>query len=200
MLENGEYRRLGENNVKIAGVRVISATNRELSTQVERGNFRQDLYYRLGTVKLHIPALRFRQGDIQLLIRHFLRECAARNGLHDRHFEIDVKAVEALELYDWPGKVRELHNEFMRIVSLIGPSDVIRFGMLSEPVKSKRKSRKSGGKLLERSVQQYERRLILDALHRNDWNRVRTSEEIGVPRTTLITKMRKLKIAAREQL
>jgi DNA-binding NtrC family response regulator/tetratricopeptide (TPR) repeat protein len=198
LLENGEFRRLGENRVRIARVRVVSATNRDLVKEVERGTFRRDLYYRLGTVKLHIPALRFRQRDIELLLRHFLKECALRNQQTNRHFQIDVKAMEALELYDWPGNIRELQNEIRRIVSLIGKSDLIRFAMLSQPIKDylRSKNRKNG--LLERSVERYERRLILDALNSNDWNRLRTAEKLGIPRTTLLAKMRRLNVAAQQ--
>jgi transcriptional regulator with AAA-type ATPase domain/tetratricopeptide (TPR) repeat protein len=197
LLENGEFRRLGENKVRIAQVRVVSATNRDLMKEVERGTFRRDLYYRLGTVKLHIPALRFRTRDIELLIRHFLKQCALRNCETNRYFEIDVKAIEALELYDWPGNVRELQNEIRRIVSLIGESDLIRFGMLSHPIKDYLKSKNRSDGLLERSVERYERRLILDALNKHDWNRLRTAEELGVPRTTLLAKIRRLNVAAR---
>jgi len=197
LLENGEFRRLGENRVHLADVRVISATNRDLMKEVERRVFRRDLFYRLGTVKLTIPPLRFRQRDIQLLIRHFLKECAGRNKMFGRHFQIDVKAMEALEIYNWPGNVRELHNEMMRIVSLIGDVDMIRFGMLSDTIKEfvKLKNRSEG--LLEESVERYERRLILEALNRNDWNRLRTAEYVGIPRTTLLAKMKRLNIATR---
>jgi transcriptional regulator with AAA-type ATPase domain/tetratricopeptide (TPR) repeat protein len=197
LLENGEFRRLGENQLRIAHVRVVSATNRDLMREVERGTFRRDLYYRLGTVKLHVPALRFRQRDIELLLRHFLKQCGLRAGQTHRYFEIDVKAMEALELYDWPGNVRELQNEIRCIISLIGESDLIRFGMLSQPIKDYLKSKNRSDGLLERSVERYERRLILDALNKHDWNRLRTAEELGLPRTTLIAKIRRLNVAAR---
>jgi DNA-binding NtrC family response regulator len=200
LLENGEYRRLGDNEVQMADVRVISATNRDLAREVERGSFRRDLFYRLGAVNLAIPSLRFRKNDVPLLIRHFLKECAARNRRTDRTFQVDVKAVEAMTLYDWPGNVRELHNEVFRVVSLIGNNDTIRFGMLSDGIKDfvKKKHRSDG--LLEQSVDQYERNLILAALERNDWNRLRTADEIGIPRTTLLAKMKRFNIAPRENV
>jgi DNA-binding NtrC family response regulator/tetratricopeptide (TPR) repeat protein len=197
LLENGEFRRLGENKVRIADVRVISATNRDLQREVERGRFRRDLYYRLGAVKLQVPALRFRKRDVELLMRHFLHQCAYRNRHTSRYFEIDVKAMEALELYNWPGNVRELQNEILRMVSLIGEGDVIRFGMLSQSIKEYLKSKNRPEGLLERSVERYERRLILDALNKNDWNRLRTAEELGLPRTTLIAKMKRLNVATK---
>jgi DNA-binding NtrC family response regulator/tetratricopeptide (TPR) repeat protein len=197
LLENGEYRRLGENEVRLANVRIVSATNRKLLKEVDKGTFRRDLYYRLGTVKICIPPLRFRKRDIRLLVRYFLRQCAIRCGQPHRFFEIDAKAMEALELYDWPGNVRELQNEIRRIVSLIGDTDVIGFAMLSRPIKEYLTSKNRSESLLERRVERYERRLILDALNKNDWNRLRTAEELGLPRTTLLAKMRRLNVAAR---
>ena len=198
LIENGEYRRLGESTMRKADVRFVSATNRDLSKEVERGRFRRDLYYRVAPLRLTIPPLRFRTSDIQLMIRHFLRECAQMNGIADRHIEIDVKAMEALELYDWPGNVRELFNEILRVVSLIGRGDLVRFNMLSENIQEYLKNKKRGTDgLLERSVEQYERRLILHALERNDWNHLRTAESIGVPRTTLLAKLKRLNIASK---
>ena len=197
LLENGEFRRLGESAVRQADVRVISATNRDLKKELDRGAFRRDLFYRVSPIRLTIPPLRLRSRDIQLLVRHFLRDCAALNGIADRYIEIDVKAMEALELYDWPGNVRELYNEILRVVSLIGRGDLVRFAMLSDNIKEYLKSKNRGDGLLDRSVEQYERRLILNALDKNDWNRMRTADSVGVPRTTLIAKLKRLNVATK---
>jgi len=197
LLENGEYRRLGESAMRKADVRVISATNRDLKKDAEHGAFRLDLYYRVSPVKLTIPPLRLRTSDIQLMTRHFLRECAQMNGIADRYIELDVKAMEALELYDWPGNVRELHNEILRVVSLIGKGDFVKFAMLSDTVKDFLKTNKRSEGLLDRSVEQYERRLILDALEKNDWNKLRTADAIGIPRTTLLAKLKRMNIASK---
>jgi DNA-binding NtrC family response regulator/tetratricopeptide (TPR) repeat protein len=197
LMENGEYRRLGESAVRTAEVRVISATNRDLKSDAEKGSFRRDLFYRISPVRITIPPLRMRSRDIQLLVRRFLRECAAMNGISDRYIEIDVKAMEALELYHWPGNVRELHNEILRVVSLIGKGSLVRFPMLSESIKDYLKGRNRGDGLLDRSVEQYERRLILSALENHDWNRMRTADAIGVPRTTLLAKLKRLNIASK---
>ena len=198
LIENGEYRRLGESSMRKADVRFISATNRNLTKEVERGKFRRDLFYRVAPLRLTIPPLRMRASDIQLMVRHFLRDCAQMNGIADRYIEIDVKAMEALELYDWPGNVRELFNEMLRVVSLIGRGDLVRFSMLSDHIQEYLHAKRRGTEgLLERSVEQYERRLILHALERNDWNHLRTAEKIGVPRTTLLAKLKRLNIASR---
>ena len=157
LIENGEFRRLGESSMRQADVRVISATNRDLAKEVERGKFRRDLYYRVAPLRLTIPPLRMRTSDIQLMVRHFLRDCAQMNGIADRYIEIDVKAMEALELYDWPGNVRELFNEMLRVVSLIGRGDFVRFNMLSDHIQEYLHSKRRGTEgLLERSVEQYD--------------------------------------------
>jgi transcriptional regulator with PAS, ATPase and Fis domain len=195
LLENGDYRRLGENVGRKADVRLISATNKDLEKLTEAGAVREDLFYRLATVKLRIPPLRERRRDVEFLVRHFLLEGLAAIGQNNRPVHLDIKALEALEQYHWPGNVRELKNEIMRNLSLIGNADVIRFGMLSERTKNAFESKGSRGRLTER-VDRYERRLILKALEENDWSRIRTAEQIGIPRTTLLFKMKRLNIIA----
>lgn len=193
LLENGEYRRLGENAVRYADIRVVSATNKDLQERVEKNLFREDLYYRLATVRFRIPPLRERKRDIEFLMRHFLKEGLEKIGKTQRLVHVDMKALEAFEIYHWPGNVRELKNEIMRVLSLIGEGELIRFGMLSDRIKDAFKSRGDGG-VLTRRVERYERRLILKALEENEWNRSKTADQIGIPRTTLLFKMKQLNI------
>jgi DNA-binding NtrC family response regulator len=195
LLENGEFRRLGENAVRYADIRVISATNKDLEDRVEQGLFREDLYFRLATVRFKIPPLRERKRDIEVLTRHFLNEGLEKIGKPRRLVHVDLKALEAFEIYPWPGNVRELKNEILRILSLIGEGEVIRFGMLSERIKEAFRSKNDGG-VLTKSVERFERRLILKALEENDWNRSKTADQIGIPRTTLLFKMKQLDITA----
>jgi DNA-binding NtrC family response regulator/Tfp pilus assembly protein PilF len=195
LLENGEFRRLGENAVRYADIRVVSATNKDLQERVEKGLFREDLYFRLATVRFKIPPLRERKRDIEFLARHFLAEGLEKIGKPRRLVHMDMKALEAFEIYHWPGNVRELKNEILRILSLIGEGELIRFGMLSERIKEAFRSKNDGG-VLSRRVERYERRLILKALEENDWNRSKTADQIGIPRTTLLFKMKQLNITA----
>jgi len=195
LLENGEFRRLGENTVRYADIRVISATNKDLQDRVKRELFREDLYFRLATVRFRIPPLRERKRDIEFLTRHFLNEGLEKIGKPRRLVHVDLKALEAFEIYPWPGNVRELKNEILRILSLIGEGEVIRFGMLSERIKDAFRSKNEGG-VLTKSVERFERRLILKALEENDWNRSKTADQIGIPRTTLLFKMKQLDITA----
>jgi transcriptional regulator with PAS, ATPase and Fis domain len=195
LIENGEYRRLGENTLRHADVRIISATNKDLTDLVEQGKFREDLFYRLSTIRFTIPALRYRRGDIGLLVRHLLKYSLDKLNMSGRRVEIDARAMEAFELYDWPGNIRELQNEIMRLVSLLGQENVIRFYMLSDAIQRYFRSYDGTG-LHEKRVEQFERRLIIQALEANDWNRLKTAEEMGIPRTTLLAKMRRLNITS----
>lgn len=116
-LEAREIRRVGDSKVRRIDVRVISATNRELEREVERGRFREDLYFRLAVIRARLPALRERKEDIPLLVRAFLSQFGASDGVGgDRLFEADVLAEMAL--HDWPGNVRELRNHVERSLVL----------------------------------------------------------------------------------
>ena len=116
VLQEKEIERVGGNGVKKVDVRIVAATNRDLETEVAAGRFREDLYYRLNVIPLHLPALRDRGGDIMLLVEHFLKVfCKKRN--HSL-LQVSSKACKALTAYAWPGNIRELEN-FMERVSIL---------------------------------------------------------------------------------
>lgn len=120
VLQNGEFQRLGGTETLTADVRIISATHRDLEAEVEVGRFREDLYYRMAVFTVHLPALRERSGDLPLLIQHFLREAAKREG--KRIEGVDPLALELLKSYSYPGNVRELQNVIAyAVVSARGP-------------------------------------------------------------------------------
>ncbi|AUX26743.1 ATPase AAA [Sorangium cellulosum] len=115
VLERREVRRVGSNVARRVDVRVVAATNRNLAREVERGRFREDLYYRLAVIQVTVPPLRERQGDIPLLVRHFERELGSRAGSPPA---LSEEAVAALAARSWPGNVRELRNAVARALSL----------------------------------------------------------------------------------
>jgi two-component system NtrC family response regulator/two-component system response regulator HydG len=115
-LEEREFERVGGNKTFKVDVRIVCATHRDLKRKIDEGTFREDLYYRLNVIELHIPALRDRTGDIPLLAHHFLRKYAAQNGKEVRDFSDDVLAL--LLRHAWPGNVRELENAMERAVVL----------------------------------------------------------------------------------
>lgn len=116
VLQDGEYERIGGTETLKADVRVISATNRNIEAAVEAGTLRRDLFYRLNVIRLEIPSLQEREGDVPLLAQHFLHTYATKNGKDMKGFEPD--ALEALAAYSWPGNVRELENAIERAVVL----------------------------------------------------------------------------------
>ena len=116
ILESGEYSRLGSSDVHKVDVRLVAATNRDLAYEVRQGNFRQDLFFRLNSVNIHLPPLRQHPEDVPLLVEHFGRRVAEKNGAS---FEgIDVAVEETLRSQPWPGNVRELRNLVETIVTL----------------------------------------------------------------------------------
>ena len=108
VLQEKEFRPVGSTQTRRSNFRIIAATNRDLAREVERGNFRQDLYYRLNVLPIRIPPLRDRRDDIPLLLNHFLRRESLQQGL-------SPDSLEALLSYEWPGNVRELENSIHQI-------------------------------------------------------------------------------------
>jgi two-component system NtrC family response regulator len=136
LLETGEYRPLGGTAIKRTNARIIAATNRNLERMIAEGRFRQDLYYRLNVLLIHVPPLHSRKDDIPLLIEHFLR----RGSPHDLTRKLTPAAIERLQAHDWPGNVRELRNvvERMRVLcddTEIG-EDTVQFTLSVAPDKS----------------------------------------------------------------
>jgi two-component system NtrC family response regulator len=116
VLQDFRVQPVGSNSAQKVDVRVISATNRDLKSLIEKGQFREDLYFRLNVVPIHLPPLRDRRSDIPLLFSHFIKE---QVHLDNRHpIKVDQKVVQALEHFDWPGNVRELENLAQRLVAL----------------------------------------------------------------------------------
>jgi len=115
-LEEREFERVGGNKTLRVDVRIVAATNRDLKARVASGEFREDLYYRLNVIEIHVPALRHRPGDVPVLAGHFLRKFAAENGKDVRAFS--DRAMDLLQSHPWPGNVRELENAVERAVVL----------------------------------------------------------------------------------
>ncbi|NIV49637.1 MAG: AAA domain-containing protein, partial [Gammaproteobacteria bacterium] len=132
VLQDGEVRPLGSSETRKVDVRVIAATNRDLRQMVDRGDFREDLFYRLRVVELPLPALRERPEDIPPLAEHFLERAAESMGKTMRGFT--HSAMNRLTGYPWPGNVRELENEIERAVALAGDADTVTAEMLSDHV------------------------------------------------------------------
>ncbi|MEJ2076407.1 MAG: sigma-54 dependent transcriptional regulator [Acidobacteriota bacterium] len=198
VIQEREFRRVGGlENIKV-DVRIIAATNIDLREAVEAGGFRDDLYYRLNVITVHLPPLRDRPEDIPLLVEHFLKRFCEAN--QKPICTLDPAALRLLMEHDWPGNVRELENAIERTVVLAPEDGTIREKDLPHDIQQSSNAglgrmqwTDTGGSLRER-VLDYERNLILTALKKTDWNQKRAAQLLKVNPTTLNEKLKRLDI------
>ena len=186
VLEERSFERVGGSEAVEVDVRLIAATNKDLRAMVEEGTFREDLYFRLNVVLVDLPPLRQRAGDIPLLVGHFIQELAAEN---DKEIDgITTDALQALAGYDWPGNVRELRNVIERMVVLCRNN---RLTLRDVPTNLKNREESTGGNVIAAglSMEDAEKKMITQALKRNNNNRTRAAEELGISRRTLHRKL-----------
>jgi len=189
VLQEQEFERLGSSRTHQVDVRLVAATNRDLSEMTKRGEFRSDLYYRLNVFPIHLPSLRARREDIPALVKHFVEVSSRRTGMQIEH--IPDETMDALRSYPWPGNIRELQNLVERAVILSND------GVLPNPLPVKER----GSLPLSDApvtLKELERDLILRTLEDHRWM-VGGSEgaaaKLGLKRTTLIAKMQKFGIS-----
>jgi len=202
VLQEHEFEHVGGTKPIRVDIRVIAATNRELEYVVKAGRFREDLYYRLNVVRLHIPPLRSRLEDVPLLAEHFLRKYCAETGKAISGFS--PEAMELLRRHDWPGNVRELENCVERAVVLgngpqIRPVDLA-VGAPSPAVES-RSAPLPGAQGVDKfhgTVERFKRELIERALQVTQGNQTRAAELLGLQRTYLSRLIKNLKVRTRE--
>ncbi len=193
VLEEGEIRPVGGREYKKVNVRIVSATNRPLAEMITRKEFREDLYYRLNVINVTLPPLRERREDIPLLTEFFIDHICKRNERECPR--IDNQALYQLYNYDWPGNVRELENEVERLCALAG--EVIAPDLLSPAILGsgpRGRGPSIDGTLKEMmadATEELERQLLERSLLENDWNKSRTSKQLGVSRPTLDQKIDK---------
>jgi DNA-binding NtrC family response regulator len=200
VLEHAEFLRVGGTKPITVDVRIIAATNRDLSQAIKDGSFRPDLYYRLNVVSVHLPSLRERRDDLALLIRHFTRLKSLDMGIEEKTFK--AEAVDALLRYPWPGNVRELENLIERLLVLSdGPA--IALEDLPEQLRrseatptSMKEEVLTGRRTLGDAVDDFEREIIGEALVNTGFNQTRAAEVLGTTRRILKYRMDKLGIDA----
>ena len=197
VLQEFEFEQVGGDKSFKVDVRVILATNEDLAEAVAAGRFRQDLYYRVNVINIQLPSLSQRRSDIPLLAQHFLGELSEDTNRTVTGFSDD--ALAALEAYSWPGNIRELQNAVERAV-LLGKGDVITADDLPRDIAGAPVVRvpRSGQKSLKEALEGPERQIILEVLQQHDWNRNATADALGVNRTTLYKKMKKLGLDERQ--
>lgn len=201
VLQEHEIERVGSSHKMKLNVRVISATNADLEQQVASGQFREDLYYRLNVIPVVLPPLRERREDIALLAKHFLHK--QRVGMNRPEMVLEADALEVLEEYDWPGNVREMENIIERTVAL---TDGERITAEDLPLALRRCRRRptqspvwpklgEKGVDLPQMVAELERDMIIQALDSGNGVKARAAALLGLNRTTLVEKIRRLGMA-----
>jgi two-component system NtrC family response regulator len=192
VIEDKEFERVGDSRPVKVDVRIISATNRNLKEEVAKGNFREDLYYRLSIVPITIPPLRERVSDIPLLVKHFLKQF---QGAKD-NIRIKPEVVEYLKTCPWSGNVRELANILQQMMVLCR-GDTITINDLPPYLLLKEESigeRKSGKVPLMKMISDLERKWILEKLKESDWNQEKTAKLLGITRKMLTIRIKKYNI------
>jgi len=193
-IEDGKIERVGSNTKISVDVRIIAATNKILKTEIEEGNFREDLFHRLNVIPIHIPPLRERKEDIPILIEHFVSTICEKNKFPLKSF--DKKAIELLQKLPWTGNVRELRNLVERIVIMV-PHDEITEKDIVDLIphsSSKMDDILSVTNSFQEFKEKSERAFILKQLESNGWNISKTSDVLGIQRSHLYSKMKKYEI------
>ena len=192
VLQEKEFTRVGGTRMIRVDVRVITATNKNLHEALKQGNFREDLYYRINVVPIHLPPLRDRKEDLPLLINHFLTKKAEEEGHPPK--EISPEAVGLMMNYDWPGNVRELQNIIEQVVTLCSNSvihsedlpDFFRKQIKSTTLKEQALSGKIS---FEHAVTEFERDIIIEALKKTRYIQTHAADLLGISRRILKYKM-----------
>jgi len=183
MLQEKEIRRIGENRTRSVNVRFISATNKNIEEEIERGNFREDLYYRLKIIGIEIAPLRERKEDVISLISYFVGKYCNEMGRERLYFS--PEGLELLINYSWPGNIRELQNEIQRCLILCGEENLIKEEILSPKINPDRKRHTSYSYDFFNAKAEFEKRFLNQALSRFNYNKAETAAQIGLSRQGL---------------
>jgi len=187
LLQERKFERLGSNETTSVDIRLICATHQKLAEMVDQGKFRQDLYYRLNVVQLHLPPLRERRDDISLLAYEFLQRCAQQFRKRAKRFS--QQALYALEEYQWPGNVRELENVVQRAVALCEDQTVDTAYLPASLLVGNGSSTAAHGceaprlpRTYEEEIRHFKRRLVLRTLQECGWRKAESARALGVAR------------------
>jgi two-component system nitrogen regulation response regulator NtrX len=198
VLEEQRFEPIGSGQTMTVDVRVLAATNKNLETEISRGAFRQDLFYRLNVIPFFVPPLRDRVKDIPVLANHFLQEFSVAYGKKIR--ELSDASMDVLLRYPWPGNVRELRNLVERLVIVCPQARIEPHHLPPELFRGAAESPHQPYNTLHEARSAYEREFILRKLQEHRWNMTQTASALGLERSHLYRKMKSLGIAAPESL
>ncbi len=191
-LQEKEVQRVGGEETEIVDVRVIAATNRPLPALIRKGEFREDLFYRLNVVPIALPPLRERASDIPPLVSHFLTQYG-----RGRTLALSDDAMTRLQSYTWPGNVRELEN-FCERISLMTAEDLIDATAVKAQIDVMSKEQGEIARPEQMTLPEIERQAVVDALARCDWNQSRAARVLGIPRHVILYRIKKFRISRPE--
>ncbi|MCC6277291.1 MAG: sigma 54-interacting transcriptional regulator [Oligoflexia bacterium] len=202
VIQEGTFIPVGATETRRVDVRILAATNRDLKDMVEKGQFREDLYYRINVINVRVPCLRERKEDIPLLVDFFLDKAAAEKSQKKKI--MTKRAMEKIYDFPWPGNIRELQNEIERLVVLAGEEQKLTADMLSPRIvdfgeKNKVQGARVHGKLKD-ALEELEREMIREGLRRTGWNKSKLAKELGISRAGLIMKVEKYGLDKRKIL
>lgn len=191
VLQDGTFLPVGSTESRHVDVRIVAATNRNLETMIEQGQFREDLFYRLNVVRLELPKLSARREDIPELAQHFLKLALTGKGVMKI---LSPQVIEYMTAYEWRGNVRELRNEIERLLILGTDDEELSVDLLSNHIRDYVESHRNHGEssaqgTLKRAVEELERKLIRETLTRLSGNKSQASKELGISRSNLIAKV-----------
>ena len=202
VLQEGEVERLGSARTTKVDVRVIAATNKNLEEEIEKGHFREDLYFRLAVIPIFVPPLRDRPEDVPLLVRHYMESFCRENNVKPKR--VTPPALEALQRYRWKGNIRELRNTVERLI-IMTPGETIDLvdlpSSLTSPAAAPTRSavpidgERARASTLREFKDSTERSYLVSKLRENGWNISKTAEVIDTPRSNLYKKLEQYQIS-----
>ena len=210
VLQEGTYLPVGASTPRKANVRIIAATNRNIKELMDKGEFREDLFYRINVINVHLPPLRKRPEDINLLIDFFLHDRSSKSGHPMKNMA--KKCLEKMFDYPWPGNVRELENEIERLLVLSGEDRTIQAELLSQRILNYASGPSEGGGLkggggiintsgtLRNALEEVEMLMIREGLKRCNFNKSKLAKELGMSRAGLIMKVDKYNLDKRKKV
>jgi len=195
VLQEQKFEKVGGTKTIHVDVRIIAATNKNLTISINKGKFREDLYYRLNVIPIKVPPLKQRKSDIPLLIDYFMKKF--RSEKQNLIKEFSNEALEDMMGFDWPGNVRELENVIKRL-TILCDNEIVQVDDLPEHIQRKTRSLQPDEEdvldkdlNLNEAVKDYEKRLILEALEKSNWVKTKAAKLLNINRTTLVEKIKK---------
>jgi sigma-54 specific flagellar transcriptional regulator A len=195
VLEEGEFERVGGNETIKTDARIIAATHRDLEEEVQKGNFREDLFYRLFVIPIMLPTLKERKSDIPYLVSYFLEHFSQKNK--SPNIEVADEAMKIIVNYSWPGNVRELRNMVERLVVLHEGEKILaddlpeKIRMASEQATERKLDTHGDGISFNTAVSEFEKALIVSALEKTNWVKNKAAKLLRIKRTTLVEKIKR---------